>query len=150
MIDETTASWYPRQWAVQNWWATEPNGQGFSCRLIANSHLTGWCYILPYFLRSKNKGKPLKKGRAAVLSLGESQERELLVGIALTGKTVLDFWTESRFLVGLVFFPLLVCWGSRAVYLFFFFPPVNEQNCTKETLDFSQLVFFPLGSNWAS
>lgn len=32
----------------------------------------------------------------------------------------------------------------------FFFFVVNKQNCTQETLELSQLVFFPLGNKWAT
>lgn len=35
------------------------------------------------------------------------------------------------------------------LYLYFSFV-VTKQNCTRETLDLSQFVFFPLGNKWAT
>lgn len=81
-----------------------------------------------------------------MLSSGESHEQELLVGIVLAGKVVLDFWEEN--IIVWVFY--LCVEKAELCYTFFFSFVVNKQNCTQETLELSQLVFFPLGNKWAT
>jgi len=86
-----------------------------------------------------------------VLSLGESQEQECLMdGTSTRWEGSIRFLNRKQ--IPVFFF---LCWRSRAVYISFFkkklfYLFLDKQNCTKEALDLSQLVVFPLRSKWAS